>query len=276
MINSVSLVMFGGDRIKMANDYTFTVDDREFKDALRRLSNASTKSLSELVNQKAYYINRRAVWYAPEVSKETISTELNQAIPLTLIKSGKRFSRSKSLKSVFGAVGNLAKVEAYRNVPLLALIIQARARNGKSSPWAGKTRAAGAAAMLTAMQRVYGARQKSRAYFKAAFATCRDVFRNATKKPLPSSDSGSLGSGTTKSISRDRGRIGDAKPATRGQKPIATFWIVSPRHDLKEAINTYATPALQRAFDEEAGDTWRKAIELEYKEQCAFLGIKTS
>jgi hypothetical protein len=255
----------------MANNYTFRVDDREFKDALRRLANVSPKSLAELCNQKAYYINRRAVWYAPAVSRETIAMELSQATPLKLIKSGKRFSKSKSQKSVFGAVGNMAKIEAYKNIPLLALIIQARARKGHPSPWKGVSRAAGAAAMLTAMQRVYGARQKSRAYFKAAFATCRDVFVQFLKK-RPLTDF--RASVTTKSLSRDKGRIGDATPATKSN-PRATFWIVSPRHDLKDSIDQYATPALQRAFDEEAGDTWQKAFELEYKEQCGLIGIKT-
>jgi hypothetical protein len=127
--------------------------------------------------------------------------------------------------------------------------------------------------MLKAMQRVYGARQKSRAYFKAAFATCRNVFMQFMKK-RPMMDFRTKV--TTDSIARDKGRIADAKPAMRGQRPIATFWIVSPRHDLKAAIDQYATPALQRAFDEEAGDTWQKAFELEYKEACALIGIRTS
>ena len=267
----------------MADAINLHIDDVEFQEALRRLAMVSPKTCCELVNQKAYRITQKAVWYSPQVSEAKIAADLGAVRVQGNVLIGKR-GRGKGLR-VSMAASNITNVftqiEGQRTqgentgVPVLALIIQARAgfdKGGKLkfSPWYGKSRAAGAAAMAAAMLRVYGARQKSRAYFKACFATARDIFKLACRKPTSPDINGTI----IKSQARDRGRLADGKPAL--DKPIATFWITSPRHDLKEAIYKYAQPALQRAFDEEAGDTWRHAIELEYKEECAILGIKTS
>jgi hypothetical protein len=264
----------------MANAISIKVNDSKMKAAIRRLSAVSSKLPSELVNQKAYRIAQKAVWYSPAVSKETIATELNAAVELVKEKSGKRFSRSQKGKVIFGNLGNEAKDDANNTVPLLALIIQARAKKkgGKPSPWKGVNRQEGARRMLEAMRKVYGARQKSRAYFKACFATIRDIFQSASKGRLPFSNPSSRGSGTVASMARDRGRIADGTPASVGgfRKAIAQFWIVSPRHDLKAAIYKHAQPALQRAFDEEAGDTWKHALETEYKNACKIAGIRTN
>ena len=262
----------------MANAFSIRVNRREMDIALSRLRIFSNQLPSKLVNQAAYRVNQKAVWYVKTVSRETIATELNQAMPLKLIKSGKKFSRNKAAKSTFGNLGNLAKEESYAGIPLLALIIQARAKKGHPSPWKGVSRAIGAKKMLEKMQQVYGARQKSRAYFKACFATIRDAFKRAAGGKIPFSTGISRGSGTQKSMARDLGRIANVTPATSGQgkKARAIFEIISPRHDIKDAIFKYAQPALQRGFDEEAAFLLKKSFELETRQFCRDAGIKTN
>lgn len=263
----------------MAQAFSIKVDHREMDAALKRLYLFSKWAPAKLVNHAAYRSNQKAVWYAPAVTAATIATELNQAVELRRIKSGKRFARGKK-QNAFGNLGNLARTEVNQSVPLLALIIQARSGPGKShrSPWAGVTRAIGAANMIEKMRKVYGARQKSRAYFKACFATVRDIFKKAAGNKIPFSDSASRGSGTVNSMARDVGRIANATPATeaQGYKARAIWEIISPRHDIKQAIFKHAQPAIQRGMDEEARFLLKKSFELELRNFCKSAGIKTS
>ena len=263
----------------MADAFKFNirVDRREMDAALKRLYLFSKHTPAKLVNQAAFRSNQKAVWYAPTVAKETIATELNTAATLAKGKSGKRFRRQNTARTAsFGNLGNLARVSANAGVPLLALIIQSRAPK-HPSPWKGVPRAQGAANMLEKMRRVLGARQKSRAYFKACFATIRDAFKRAAGGKIPFSDEKSRGSGTVKSMARDLGRIANVTPAreSQGYKASATFEIISPRHDIKNAIYKHAAPALQRGMDEEAAFLLKKSFEFELRNTCKFLGIKT-
>lgn len=258
--------------------FDIRVDRREMDAALKRLYVFSKWAPAKLVNHAAYRSNQKAVWYAPTVKKETIATELNAASTLTLIKSGKRFRRQNTARTAsFGNLGNLARVAKNAGVPLLALIIQSRAPK-HPSPWKGVSRAQGAAAMLEKMRRILGARQKSRAYFKACFATVRDAFKRAAGGKIPFSDEKSRGSGTVASMRRDLGRIAKVKPATKAQgfKALATFEIISPRHDLEGAIYKHAAPALQRGMDEEAAFLLKKSYELELRNFCKAAGIRTA
>ena len=189
---------------------------------------------------------------------------------LVRLKSGRFSKNKKNLRSFFGSSNG---------PPLLALIIQARAgRRGKDSPWKGVSREEGAQRMLDAMRQVFGARMKSRGFFKAAFATLRDTFRQAAGNRVPFSDSSSRGSGTQTSMKRDAGRIAKGSPATatQGARASARFQIISPRHDIKAAIYQYAQPVLQAAFDEEAAWIYQKAAELEYKQAAKLSGIRTN
>ena len=258
----------------MADAFKFSlkVDQRQFDAALKRYAATTQKLPSEIVNQKGWRIGQKAVWYAPVTTAEQIKTELGmeKAMELVKLKSGRFSHAKKNLKAFFSNSPDA------QDAPLLALIIQARASHGgKPSPWKGKSREEGARAMLDEMRRVYGARQKSRAYFKACFATIRDIFKNAVKR-LPFSAPDSRGSGTFGSLGRDKGRIADARPATGAGRALATLTIISPRHDLKGAIYKHAEPALQRAFDEEGASTWQHAIENEYRQAARLLGIKTN
>ncbi len=257
----------------MAGGVSFKFDMSEMNESLRRLTVVSDKLPSELVNQKSWRIFQKATWWMKAVEKETIQQELgaSAALELVKLKSG-RFSRSKKNIRQFFGQGN-----GTGDFPLLAAIIQSRAgKGGKPSPWKGVDRATGANRMLDEMRKVYGARQKSRGYFKACFATLRDVFKQASGK-LPFSSASSRGSGTVASLARDRGRIADGNPAAKNSSvATASFWIVSPKHDIKNALDKHAALILQRAIDEEASSTAQHAAEKEYRGAIAALGIKVT
>jgi hypothetical protein len=243
----------------MPSPVTIKFDMRELNNALGSLAVVSDKLPSELVNQKSYRVFQKSVWGMKAVEKETIQSELgaSAAHVLVKLKSGK-FSRSKKhIQQFFGEGAGQTE-----GLPLLAAIIQSRAgKGGKPSPFKGKTREAGIAAMKEAMQAVFNARIRSRAFFKATFATLRDIFKGSTAGNLEQA----------------KGRIADALPARKGMaKAKAEFWLVSPKHDIKDALDKYAAPVLQAAMDEEAGETWKHEAELEYKQAIKALGIKVS
>ena len=257
----------------MANAVSFKFDMTEMNKALASLNTVSNKLPSELVNQKSWRIFQKATWWMPQVSAATISGELGASARLRILKSGARkgqYARSK--KANFFGQGEGSQ----DSFPLLAAIVQSRSTSENPSPWKGVNRATGAKQMIDAMKKVYGARQKSRAYFKACFATIRDVFKQS-RGSLPFSDPKSRGAGTVASLARDRGRIADAKPATKGTSmATATFWLISPKHDVKNALDKYAAPVLQRAVDEEASSTQQHADEEQFKEAIRVLGIRVT
>jgi hypothetical protein len=138
------------------------------------------RTAAQIANTAAYWIAVNTKAAVPFTTINRIDTDLNVAVDLVKTKRGKRFLRGKKFQVAnrsFGAVGNLAKVEKYQAVPLLALIIQARVNPSSRynqltggryfmtfSPFKGKTRAAGAAAMLAEMRRVLAARHSSVKY----------------------------------------------------------------------------------------------------------------
>src|ERR1035441_9032646 len=159
----------------MAGSISFRVDSTQFDQALRQYAALSKRTPAEVCNKKAYYIVRRAIWHTHKADFATMREQLGEskAMELHLIKSGKRFSRSKkNIKSFFG------QGDGTQGAPLLAMIIQARAgRGGEASPWKGGTRAAGAALMLAAMRTVWNARARSIGFIKSGWITARELFK---------------------------------------------------------------------------------------------------
>lgn len=244
-------------------------DGREMDAALKKLALVSDKLPSELVNQKSYRIFQKSVWGMKAVEKSTIDRELG-ATPAQLLKklkSGKYSRAKKNIRQFFGQGDGDSE-----GFPLAAAIIQARAgRSGKPSPWKGVDRATGAQAMLDAVRKMYGARQKSRAYFKATFATIRDVFKRAgAKKGL------NIGNENVRGANA-QGRIADAQVAPKNKATAtAKFWLESPKHDIKDALEKYASPVLQSAMDTEANSTAQHADEIEFKNVIKALGIRVT
>lgn len=142
-------------------------DQSRLDAALKARIAVGRRTPAQVVNTAAFWIAVNTKNDMPFTTQERIDTELNVAVPLVKMKSG-RFSRDKRrVKKVFGAVGNLALNPKYAAVPLLALIIQARVGNPDApfplaqSPWKGVSRAIGAQRMLAMMRRIFAARHSS-------------------------------------------------------------------------------------------------------------------
>jgi hypothetical protein len=245
---------------------TFTVRDAGFNAALKRLYKASNENASDIVNRKSYRILQKAVWYSPKADAGGISRSLGEHKAMTLVKlkSGRWSRAKKNIRSFFDS-------DSGEGAPLLALIIQARVSKGKSSssPWKGVPRAEGATRMLAAMQNVFGARIRSIGYFKHAFGSARDIFKRACK-------SSKLPPGRDAEVPSKNNRLSNvAVAAGKNSHASSKFSVSGTTHDHREALFRYGEPALQRAFNEEGADTWKRALELEYREMCRVAGIKT-
>ena len=262
----------------MPDAVKITFDVSELNRALAALNVVSDKLPSELVNQKGFFIFSRAAKNMKVVSKETITGELAQnatvAHDIVRLKSGKA-SRAKKLTKMFFGMGNI--VEGQReSFSLMAAIVQSRATKKGKSFFKGKSKGEGIEAFQTAMRTVFNARIKSRGYFARCFGVAREVYRRANKlksgKVFSTTDSFNVGS-----LMERRGKMADVTTAKEGQATaLSTFWIKSTSRDTKDALDKYAAPVLQAAFDAEAEETFRHEAEEQYKAAIRALGIKVS
>jgi hypothetical protein len=147
----------------------------------------SNRTPAQIVNTTLYWIavNTKNAMMPGAVTIGRIDAELAVTANPVYIKSGKRLTRDKRRKyekATFGPLGELAKNPKYADIPLIALIIQAQVNPASrynqltggrwqrdESPWKGKDRQAGAAAMLGAMRRLLASRHSSTHYLLSAW-----------------------------------------------------------------------------------------------------------
>ena len=252
----------------MAKAVTFRCDTGQFDLALRQYAALTSKTPAEICNKKAYFIVRRAIWHTRKADIEEMREQLGEskAMELHLIKSGKRWSRDKkNIKSFF------SQGDGNQGAPLLAMILQARAgKSGKASPWKGKDRKSGAAAMLEWMRKVWNARVRSIAFIKSGWIDAREKFKpfGSGGRGLPPNEPASTG---PKQIGVPKG---GGTLSSVIWKAKAVFWnSASAKRDHKQATFKYGEPALQQAFDEETDDTMQQ-VEKRLKEHAKACGIK--
>ena len=118
--------------------------------------------------------------------------------------------------------------------------------------------------MKIAMQRVLGARLRSKGYFRACASAVMTVFRVATGQAVSN-----LGKRSAV------GRLGDGKIATGTGSSAATFWVSGTRPDEKKrALFSIAEPAWQAALNAEAQSLEAYAAAREYKNAMRAVGLK--
>jgi hypothetical protein len=255
----------------MPGGLTFKVDLSRFTPLLWRYAALSSHTPAYVVNKKGYYVSRRAIWYTHKADPAKVREELGEHKAQMLIKTKRgRWSHSKkNIKSVFD-VG-----AGKEGAPLLALVVQAqRKRAGLASPWKGKSRLAGAAAMLDELRKVSGARLRSIAFIKSGFIEARDIFKRLVggggKSGLPPSEGAAIGGPKRVGPSSK----GGATPAHDGWNARATLWnSADARHDRRASLFKYAEPGLQRAIDEEMAST-EKEVEDRLRKDAKACGIR--
>lgn len=258
--------------------HIFTVDTSGLNRELTRLWRASNESAADLVNRKALWIVRKALWNTVKTDPERIASELQAGKATQLRKlKGKGWSKAKkNAKWFFGAGKHVA--------PFLALIVQSRVANSQKnagpnpwpshriiphSPWKGVRRAVGAVKMLEAMRKVFSARRSSVAYIASGWLEALYTFMRRAP-----SGSGPLRVGSQKGVRRYGRPKGGADAATPSSRPIAWFWNTAwSKDDGGAALLKYARPALEAAIASEKADTARKADEREMRDALRRHGV---
>ncbi len=233
----------------MAGNLDFAWDQRLFDRTLVEYMKVSSRTFAEIVNHKAYYVARKALWFTPRTAPGVIETSLGHLVPVT-----------RTVKSVKGGVVSYRKrVKRYElrlayneewTAPLAVLILQKRAvERGGRSPWHGKARLAGAKAMEAAVRNFIVARQRSVAFLKAGWLPAIQALERAARPEggLPPKDA--------KSYGRPKGRGEAAREGFRVRALIENFARTQSDPSF-EALRKYGAPALQRAFDDEAASMW--------------------
>jgi hypothetical protein len=136
---------------------TVTVDATRFKDTLREYMGWTSRSLTEVCNEKAFFISRRATLETHRASAQEIKTLFGQATILALrkrrVKGKLGYRTSKNLSSFHGQARDI-------KAPLLAVIINARRGEGRGFHGAEMTRE---------MNKVFNARMKSIGFIPSGF-----------------------------------------------------------------------------------------------------------
>lgn len=231
-----------------------SVFDRTLADYMK----ISTRTLAEIVNNKAYYVARKALWFTRKADAGSIRSSLGEIRRRGQVVKSARGSLISYRFTIKTTHLQLHDSNRYADVPLAALLVQSKAaKAGRRSPWFGRNRAAGAAAMTAAIRNLIVARLRSVAYLKSGWLPSIKLFGSAVadKSGLPPIEG--------KQTGRPKGRGEKAKPGFIVRASIENFarTIKDPRY---EALTRHGAPALQRAFDDEA-QSMREYIERKMK-----------
>lgn len=242
----------------MAGTVKLKVDSSEFTATLRQYTALSRRTPAKVCNKKAYYIVRRAIWYTHKTEYNKLAAEIGPMAREFRIENG-RVIRGRKMWA-----RNWSKEYC---PPALALIINWRRGKRKWKGYYGKD-------MAAAIKKVWGARARSIAYIKSGWITARDKFKELAGggRGLPPSEGAKVGG--PKQIGRPKGR---ASPAIEGKWKAKAEFVntATTKRDHKQALFTYGTPALARAFREET-ESMRQWIEEELRKAARTCGIRTN
>lgn len=232
----------------------------------------SKRTMPELVNTSAYWIAVNAKNEMPFVTQEKINTDLGTIVSLKVGKRGKFLSPkySRNLMKSGRRMGDITQ-----NVPLSVLIIQARANYNsnynrlthhrwalRASPFAGKTRAAGRAAMKAAENRLINSRHSSTKFLLAGWIpVIKEMARHAIKKYTRGAPPALEGKDSYYGAD-----LGGATPATEAAEVAAA--VIENNiggqgvnaKNYNDALMTHGLPALQSAIDREGTQQMNYAL----------------
>jgi len=212
-------------------------DQSVFNRTLDEYRKVSKRTLQQIINTKAFYVARKAIWFTRKADSNRIKGQLGQFVSVRYTnKKGKTATRRK-----------LALVQGRTvNAPLAALIVNKR-RGAAGLPGLYGSK------MTKAVREMLGARLRSVAFLTAGWLPAvRKLAPFATDKSKAPNDP------AAKQIGRPKG---DARAAPEGFNPIAEIVNnATTRNDEKGALRLYGGPGLQRAFSDEAA-SMRQYIE---------------
>jgi hypothetical protein len=204
-------------------------DQSKFEEVLGRYLAETSKSMPEAINQKAYFVARKALWFTKKVERSQIRGELGRNVTIRRTTASGRVVRRRGLE--------LAPSRANEKISLAKMILAKRYRKRGDWPkdateWEKRIRA------------LIGVRERSTAFLKSGWLQAIKFLAGfVTSKSGAPVDSSAVNYGSNK---------GSAIAATEANGNIATIVNAAiARHDKKNSLQKYGAKALDLAFYDE-------------------------
>ena len=225
------------------------VNEREWRDTIRQYQKVSRRTNKEITDAKAFFVARGAIDETHKANKLAIGKELSQVVyNFQNTATGSR----RSFKTVtrFGRFGQT------HQVPVAALLINwKRGQMGKPGLFGE--------AMKRAVQHFIANRQRSVAFLRSGWLPALRIL-----SPFVKSKAGAAPlDAETKRHGEGKGSATPASEGAKARTVIVNAVGESGHHS--EAVEKYAVPGLQKAFDNE-----RKSM-LEYIEKKMVAAAKS-
>jgi len=189
-------------------------DQSRFDSVLTEYVKVTSRTFAQACNTKAFYVARRALYYTPKTSKETIQAELRKGVKVTTPK---------------GLV---------REVPLAALILNARAEEGGGLQ---------GGEMRKAVRKLELARLRSIAYLKSGWIPAiRHLADKASRESPPPTDRAARQFGSNKGYAKPA-----VASLTSTFAQIVNSAQAKHTHK-KDALERIGARGLERGFQDEA------------------------
>ena len=231
------------------------VNEREWRDTIRKYQRVSRRTSKEITDSKAYFIARGAIDETHKANKLAIGKELSKVIfDFKNTATGSR--RSLKTSTRFGRWGQT------HQVPIAALLVNwKRGQMGKPGLFGE--------AMKQAVQHFIANRQRSVAFLRSGWLPALRIL-----SPFVKSKAGAVP--LDPETKRHGEGKGSATPASEGAKArtvIVNSVGESGHHS--EAVEKYAVPGLQKSFDNEK-KSMLEYIEDKLRAAAHEAGIKTN
>jgi len=208
-------------------DTKFHIDVRAFNEMLDEYKKVSSRSLTEILNNKAYYIAVNALNYTKKANIEDIRKDMGRIVTTGVInKRGKAVNRK-----VYEASLNRSN----KTVPLAALIVNAKLRKEGQPPVFGEE-------LNDAMRKLYASRVRSISFVRASWIPAIKRLSALVKKSGPTRPDT-----TAKKYGQDKG---GCQPAlVTGSTVKASIW--SDIHKTAARISKNLQEGLRIAYQKE-------------------------
>lgn len=220
-----------------------------FNRALAEYERVSPKALPEILNTKALWIARQALWLTKKADRSVIREQLGEIVKVDRVTKRGTVVKRRALSLTLGT-----RV----NAPLAALIVNKRRGLISQAGLYGKE-------MARAIISLLGARTRSIAFLKAGWVPAI----KALLRYVPSAERGGRPDGGDAEV-RQRGVAkGQGEPARESWTPLARIEnFANAKGDHAGALVRYGEPALQAAFEQEAAGM-EAHVEKKFREQTA-------
>jgi hypothetical protein len=207
-------------------------DQSKFDETLEEYAKYSKRTHAQIVNTKAYYVARKALWFTPKADSYKMKQQLGGLVTVSRVNRKGRTVRRRQLQLVNSTRQGL------ESAPLAALILNTRmGKKGIKGLYGSK--------MERAIKELLSSRYRSVAFIKSGWLGSIRALAPLVKDKSAAAPADP----SAKQVGRPKG---EATPAADGENPTATIVnLASARRDEKGALIQFGQGPLMQALQDE-------------------------